>query len=310
MKNAREKSDSVIVAMKSSNKAGSRKVMPVAETMEPRTGAKENAKQQSMRRAQNRESVKQALGRVRQAVRLRKTERFTTLFHHLTIDLLRLSFLALKRDAAAGVDGVKWGDYESNIESNLADLHARIHQQIPGRAYRAQPSRRRFIPKADGRQRPLAVAALEDKIVQRATATILNQIYEEDFLGFSYGFRPKRSQHDALDALMTGIGASKVKWIIDADIQGFFDAVSQEWLVRFLEHRIGDKRIIRLIRKWLMAGVLEEGVMTVSDRGDGARIGDFTFARQHLSALRFRPLGRTLATARGYRRHDHYALRR
>ena len=265
MMNAREKSDSAIVAVKSSNKAGRREDVPVAEAMEPRAGAKENANQQSTCRAQNRESVKQALGRVRQAAKQRKTERFTTLFHHLTVDMLRLSFLALKRDAAAGADGVKWRDYEAGIESNLADLHARLHRG----AYRAQPSLRRFIPKADGRQRPLAVAALEDKIVQRATAAILNQIYEEEFLGFSYGFRPKRSQHDALDALMTGIGASKVKWIIDADIQGFFDAVSQEWLIRFIEHRIGDKRIIRLIRKWLRAGVLEDEVVTVSDTGTG-----------------------------------------
>jgi len=246
----REKSDSVVVAGKSPNKTG----QPAAEAMERRTEAKENVKQQSMRRAQNRESVKQALDRVRRAARQRKKERFTTLFHHITIDLLRLSFLALKRDAAAGVDGVTWQEYVLGVHRG---------------AYRAQPSRRRHIPKADGRQRPLAVAALEDKIVQRATAAILNQIYEEEFLGFSYGFRPKRSQHDALDALMTGIGGTKVSWIIDADIQGFFDAVSQEGLVRFLEHRIGDRRIIRLIQKWLKAGVLEDGVVTTSDRGTG-----------------------------------------
>jgi RNA-directed DNA polymerase len=256
-----EKSDSVIVVGKSPNKTG----QLAAEAMERRTEAKENAKQQSMRRAQNRESVKQALDRIRSAARQRKKERFTTLFHHITIDMLRLSFLALKRDAAAGVDGVTWQEYETDLEPKLTDLHARVHRG----AYRAQPSRRRYIPKADGRQRPLAVAALEDKIVQRATAAILNQIYEEEFLGFSYGFRPKRSQHDALDALMTGIGGTKVSWIIDADIQGFFDAVSQEWLVRFLEHRIGDRRIIRLIQKWLKAGVLEDGVVKTSERGTG-----------------------------------------
>jgi RNA-directed DNA polymerase len=295
MTNAREKSDSVIVARKSSNKTGNRKVMLDAETMERRAEAKENAKQQSMRRAQNRESVKQALDRVRQAARLRKKERLTTLFHHITIDLLRLSFLALKRDAAAGVDGVKWQDYESDLERNLADLHARIHRG----AYRAQPSRRRYIPKADGRQRPLAVAALEDKIVQRATATILNQIYEEEFLGFSYGFRPKRSQHDALDALMTGIGGTKVSWILDADIQGFFDSVSQEWLVRFLEHRIGDQRI---------SGGARRGSRDDQRQGDRARIGDLAVAGQHLLALRLRPLGRTLATARGHRQRHHHAL--
>jgi RNA-directed DNA polymerase len=258
----REKSDSVIVAGKSPNKAG----RPAAEATERRTEAKENASQQRTRRAQNRESVSQALERVRQAARQRKKERFTALFHHITVDLLRLSFFALKRDAAPGVDGVTWQDYEADLERKLEDLHARVHRG----AYRPQPSRRRYIPKADGRQRPLAVAALEDKIVQRATAAVLNQIYEEDFLGFSYGFRPNRSQHDALDALMVGIRETKgVSWIIDADIRSFFDAVSQEWLVRFLEHRVGDRRIIRLIQKWLRAGVLEEGTLTVSETGTG-----------------------------------------
>ncbi|MDE3158175.1 MAG: group II intron reverse transcriptase/maturase [Acidobacteriota bacterium] len=256
-----EKSDSVIVARKSPNKTG----QPVAEAIERRAEAKENASQQRTRRAQNRESVSQALERVRSAARQRKKERFTALFHHLTTDLLRLSFFALKRDAAPGADGVTWQDYEADLERKLTDLHARVHRG----GYRAQPSRRRYIPKADGRQRPLAVAALEDKIVQRATAAVLNQIYEEDFLGFSYGFRPGRSQHDALDALMVGIGSTKVSWIIDADIRGFFDAVSQEWLVRFLEHRVGDQRIIRLIQKWLRAGVLEEGTVTVSETGTG-----------------------------------------
>jgi RNA-directed DNA polymerase len=256
-----EKSDSVIVAGKSPNKTG----QPVAEAMERRAEAKENASQQRTRRAQNRESVSQALERVRSAARQRKKERFTALFHHLTTDLLRLSFFALKRDAAPGADGVTWQDYEADLERKLTDLHARVHRG----GYRAQPSRRRYIPKADGGHRPLAVAALEDKIVQRATAAVLNQIYEEDFLGFSYGFRPGRSQHDALDALMVGIGSAKVRWIIDADIRSFFDAVSQEWLVRFLEHRVGDRRIIRLIQKWLRAGVLEEGVLTVSETGTG-----------------------------------------
>jgi RNA-directed DNA polymerase len=256
-----EKSDSVIVAVKPPNKTG----QPAAEAVERRAEAKENASQQRTFRTQCRERVSQALERVRKAARQRKKERFTALFHHITVDLLRLSFLALKRDAAPGVDGVTWQDYEADLERKLTDLHARVHRG----AYRAQPSRRRYIPKADGRQRPLAVAALEDKIVQRATAAVLNQIYEEDFLGFSYGFRPKRSQHDALDALMAGIGGSKVSWIIDADIKSFFDTVSQEWLIRFVEHRIGDKRIIRLIRKWLKAGVLEDGSVTVSETGTG-----------------------------------------
>jgi RNA-directed DNA polymerase len=257
-----EKSDSVTVARKLPNKTGE----PAAEATERRTETKESAIQHRTRRAQNRESVSQALERVRKAARLRKKERFTALFHHLTVDLLRLSFFALKRDAAAGADGVTWQDYEADLERKLRDLHVRVHRG----AYRPQPSRRRYMPKADGRQRPLAVAALEDKIVQRATAAVLNQIYEEDFLGFSYGFRPGRSQHDALDALMVGIRETKgVSWIIDADIQSFFDTVSHEWLIRFLEHRVGDRRIIRLIQKWLRAGVLEDGSVTVSETGTG-----------------------------------------
>jgi group II intron reverse transcriptase/maturase len=221
--------------------------------------------QQSTRRAQDRENVSQALARIRQAARQRKKERFTSLLHHIGIDLLRLAFFELKRNAAPGVDGLTWQDYEADLEGNLGDLHARVQRG----AYRALPSRRRYIPKPDGRRRPLAVTALEDKIVQRATAAVLNAIYEEDFLGFSYGFRPKRSQHDALDALAVGIASRKVNYILDADIRSFFDSVDQTWLVRFLEHRISDPRIIRLIRKWLRAGILEEGVVTVSDTGTG-----------------------------------------
>jgi RNA-directed DNA polymerase len=171
----------------------------------------------------------------------------------------------LKQDAAAGVEGLTWQDYEANLERNLEDLHDRVQRG----AYRALPSRRTYIPKPDGRQRPLAVAALEDKIVQRATVAVLNAIYEEDFLGFSYGFRPGRCTHDALDALFVGINSTKVNWILDADIRSFFDEISQQWLVRFLEHRIGDRRIIRLIQKWLKVGVLENGIVTVSDRGTG-----------------------------------------
>src|SRR5258705_77917 len=159
-------------------------------------------------------------------------------------------------DAAPGADGMTWSDYASDLEPRLTELHARVHRGT----YRAQPSRRVYIPKADGKQRPLAVAALEDKIVQRAVQTVLNAIYEEEFLGFSYGFRPGRGQHDALDALTVGITTAKVNWIVDADIQNFFGAVSQSWLMRFVEHRIGDTRIIRLIRKWLRPGVLEDGV--------------------------------------------------
>jgi len=209
--------------------------------------------------------VTQALSRVRQAARQRKQERFTALLHHVNVDTLRLAFYALKREAAAGVDGMTWQDYEAELEPRLEDLVGRVHRG----AYVPQPSRRVYIPKADGRQRPLAIAALEDKIVQGAIVMVLNAIYEEDFLGFSYGFRPGRGTHDGLDALTVAITSRKVNWILDADIRSFFDTVSQDWLIRFLEHRIGDRRIIRLVRKWLRAGILEEGVVSVSDQGTG-----------------------------------------
>jgi RNA-directed DNA polymerase len=163
------------------------------------------------------------------------------------------------------VDGMTWQDYEADLEPRLRELHKRVHRG----AYRSQPSRRTHIPKADGKQRPLAIAVLEDKIVQGATVMVLNAIYEGDFVGFSYGFRPGRGPHDALDALTVAITTRKVNWILDADVQNFFGSVSQDWLVQFLEHRIGDRRIIRLIRKWLRAGILEDGVKTVDDRGKG-----------------------------------------
>ena len=211
----REKSDPAIVAKKPANNAG----QPVAERVERRAGTEGNAGQQSMRRAQDRESVSQALERVRQAARQRRKERFTALFHHLTPAMLRTAFFALKRDAAPGVDGMAWWDYEADLDRKIEDLCDRVHRGV----YRAQPSRRRYIPKPDGRQRPLAVAALEDKVVQRATTALLNAIYEEEFLGFSYGFRPGRSQHDALDALHVGIDSRKVNHILDADIAGFLE---------------------------------------------------------------------------------------
>jgi len=209
--------------------------------------------------------VTQALNRVRQAARQRKKERFTALLHHVNVDTLGTAFYALKHKAAAGVDGVTWQDYEADLGRNLEDLHGRVHRG----AYRPQPSRRTYIPKADGRQRPLAIAALEDKIVQGACAMVLNAIYEEDFLGFSYGFRPGRGPHDALDALSVAITSRKVNHILDADVRDFFGSVNHDWLIRFLEHRIGDKRIIRLIRKWLRAGILEDGVVSISDKGTG-----------------------------------------
>src|SRR5271157_2043265 len=247
--------------MKPANKAAP----AVAESVERRAGAEGNARQQSTRRTQIRARVTQALDRVRQAARLRKKERFTALLHHVNTDALQTAFYALKRKAAPGVDGVTWQEYEAELEPRLVALHGRIHRG----AYRPQPARRTYIPKADGRRRPLAIAALEDKIVQGAVVVVLNAIYEEDFLGFSYGFRPGRGPHDALDALAVGITTRKVNYILDADIRSFFDSDSQEWLIRLVEHRIGDKRIIRLIRKWLRAGILEEGTVTVSEKGTG-----------------------------------------
>ncbi|MGH3281913.1 MAG: group II intron reverse transcriptase/maturase [Trebonia sp.] len=254
-----EKSDSAIVARKPANEVG----QLTTEQVERRAGTEGNADQQSTRRAQDRASVSQALGRIRQVAKERRKEKFTALLHHVNIALLRIAFYALKRDAAPGVDGLAWRTYEADLDRRIEDLHERVQRG----AYRAQPSRRRYIPKPDGRRRPLAVAALEDKTVQRAVVAVLEAIYEADFLGFSYGFRPKRGQHDALDALAVGINSTKVNWILDADIRSFFDEVSQHHLVHFLEHRIGDRRIIRLIQKWLKAGVLEDGVVTVSDKG-------------------------------------------
>jgi len=255
-----EKSDSAIVATKPANKAAS----AAAERVEPRAGTKANAGQSRTQRTQCRASVSPGLDRVRQAAKQRKKEKFTALLHHVTADLLRDAFMALKRRAAPGVDGVTWEDYEAGLEGNLRDLHSRVQRGT----YRAQPVRRRYIPKpGTDKQRPLGIAALEDKIVQRAVVVVLNAIYEEDFLGFSYGFRPGRGQHDALDALSVAISATPVNWILDADIRSFFDGLSQDWLVRFMEHRIGDERVLRLVRKWLKAGVLEDGQWSVSETG-------------------------------------------
>src|ERR687891_13983 len=204
-----------------------------------------------------------ALDRVRRVARQDRKVRFTALLHHVDVDRLRAAYGALNPKAATGVDKVTWYGYGQDLEANLRDLHARVHRG----AYRARPSRRVYIPKADGRQRPLGVAALEDKILQRAVVEVLNAIYETDFLGFSYGFRPGRSQHDALDALAVGLQRRKVNWVLDADIRAFFDSLSHAWLMRFLEHRIGDRRVLRLIGKWLKAGVLEDGTWAPSEEG-------------------------------------------
>ena len=209
------------------------------------------------------ESGHSGLDRVRKAARKDGKLRFTALLHHVTINLLRSSYFQLKRKAAPGVDGVRWEEYGRDLEARLSDLQGRIHRG----AYRARPSRRVWIPKPDGRQRPLGIASLEDKIVQAAVGEVLNQIWEEDFLGFSYGFRPGRSQHDALDALTVGIVRKKVNWVLDLDIRSFFDQVEHDWMIPFVEHRIGDRGIVRLIQKWLKAGVMEEGQWHETEEG-------------------------------------------
>src|SRR5437762_7853132 len=254
-----EESHSGILPMNQSNK--DRK--PSAENEEGRPLIKENAGQPNTHPTQSGERVSQGLAGVRKVARDNKEMRFTALLHHLTVDLLRESFYSLKRKAAPGVDGVTWQEYEIGVEDRLLDLHGRVHRG----AYRAQPSRRVYIEKADGRQRPLGVAALEDKLVQQAVASILNQIYEEDFLGFSYGFRPGRSQHQALDALAYALLKKKVNYVLDADIRGFFDNLDHEWMMKFVQHRVADPRILRLIQKWLKAGVMEEGKWSESKSG-------------------------------------------
>src|SRR5437870_5929375 len=249
--NVQEKSDCAVVPVNQPNKEG----QPFAEAGEGRAQTEENIIQSHMRPTQSGKRMSQGLDGVRQAARARKQERFTAVLHHLSVGLLRDSFYALKRQASPGVDGITWQEYETGLEGRLVDLHSRVHRG----AYRAQPSRRVYIPKPEGRQRPLGVAALEDKIVQQAVATVLHQIYEEDFRGFSYGFRPGRSQHQALDALYVAITRKKVNWILDCDIRGFFDNLSHDWLLKFVQHRVADLRILRLIQKWLNAGVMEEG---------------------------------------------------
>jgi RNA-directed DNA polymerase len=257
--NGNEKSDPSILAMKSANEPG----LPAEERVERRVGAEGNAVDPRGGRARDRATSSSGIDRVRMAAQERKGERFTTLLHHIDATLLSQAYHWLRRDAAPGVDGMTWDAYGEGLEVRLRDLESRIHRGN----YRAQPSLRAYIPKPDGRQRPLGIAALEDKIVQRAMVEVLNAIYETDFLGFSYGFRPGRGQHDALDALAAGIEHRAVNWILDADIKGFFDNISHEWMMRFVEHRIGDQRVLRLIRKWLKAGVVEDGIRQPVTKG-------------------------------------------
>jgi group II intron reverse transcriptase/maturase len=255
--NERGKSYGSIVPAKPPNKA------MAAEVVEGRDPAKGNtaSKSRAGRRAGG--SVSNELERVRQIAKGDRNARFTALLHHVTVERLEAAYRALRPQAAAGVDGVTWHTYGEGLEANLQDLHARVHRG----AYRAKPSRRMYIPKADGRQRPLGIAALEDKVVQRAVVEILNAIYEGDFLGFSYGFRPGRGQHQALDALAVGIYRKKVNWVLDCDLADFFNRLDHGWLEKFVEHRVADKRILRLIRKWVRAGVIEDGAWTASDEG-------------------------------------------
>jgi RNA-directed DNA polymerase len=233
------------------------------EAVEGRPLTKENMEEPNSCQTQSRESESSGLDRVREAAKKDKKIQFTALLHHVTYGLLLLSYLNLKKKAAAGVDGVTWAEYGENLEERLVDLQGRIQSG----AYRAQPSRRVWIPKADGRQRPLGIAALEDKIVQSAIGRVLNQIWEEDFLGFSYGFRQGRGQHDALDALYVGITQKKVNWVLDLDVRSFFDKVEHDWMIQFVEHRIGDQRVVRLIQKWLKAGVMEDGRWFETEEG-------------------------------------------
>ena len=256
---ADEKSDEGVVPMKRPNKEGS----PSAEAVEGRTSPEGNGGETAAAWTLRRETASNGLVAVRRAARQSKSVRFTALLHHITVDLLKQSYLALERDAAPGIDGVTWQAHGENLEEKLTDLHDRIHKG----SYRARPARRTYIPKADGSQRPLAILCLEDKVVQQAVATVLEAIYEEDFVGFSYGFRPGRGQHDALDALHVGIMRKRVNWVLDADIQGFYDAMAHSWIIRFLEHRIADKRILRLIAKWLKVGIIEDGRVTRSQVG-------------------------------------------
>ena len=260
MMDGQGKSDRLIVPKKATNKA--REL--VAEALEGRSLAKGNPRERDTIRTQGREVVSSALERVRQVARRGKEEKFTALLHHVyAVDMLREAYYAMERDAAPGVDGQTWRAYGEDLEERLQDLSERLKRG----AYRASPVRRAYIPKADGKQRPLGVPVVEDKIVQRAMAAVLEAIYEQDFLGFSYGFRPRRSAHDALGALDRALMTRKVNWVLDADIRGYYEAIDHEWLVKMVEHRIGDRRIVRLIQKWLKAGVLENGEWTQKEAG-------------------------------------------
>lgn len=256
----RGKSDRLVVSAKPPNKAG----QPAAEVVEKRSLAKGNTRQQTTCRTQRRRHrVKIALARIREAAQREKGMRFTALLHHVTVDLLHVAYESLRREAAPGVDDVTWYEYGQDLDEKIRDLHRRVHRG----AYQAKPTRRAYIPKADGSKRALGIASLEDKIVQKAVVEVMSAIYEVDFKGFSYGYRPGRNQHQALDAVAVGIDEMRVSWVLDADIRGCFDTIDHEWLIKFVEHRIADKRIIRLLKKWLKAGVMEGGQWKESQQG-------------------------------------------
>jgi len=260
--NGQRKSDSNKVPTKSPNKAGTK---AAAEGMEGKTLTKGNTSQQNTSRTQKAgNDVPSALDRIRKLASQEKGTKFNNLMHHIySIDRLRKCFFEMKKKAAAGIDKVTWKDYEENLESNLQDLS----QRLKSGGYKAKPVRRVFIDKADGKKRPLGVPVLEDKLVQRSAVEVMNAIYETDFLGFSYGYRPGQSQHNCLDALYVALLTCKVNWVMDADIKGFFDSLDHEWLIKFVEHRIGDNRVIRLIRKWLKAGVMVGGLKEETNEG-------------------------------------------
>jgi len=249
--NAHEKSDRPVLPVKPPNNAA----RAAAEAVEGRGLRKGNVASKTRSGPSAGQGAPSALGRVRRIAQQDKGARFTALLHHVDVDRLRAAYWALNPRAATGVDGVTWQEYGLDLEENLRDLHARVHRG----AYRAKPSRRAYIPRPDGRLRPLGIAALEDKILQRAVVEVLGAVYEADFLGFSYGFRPGRSQHDALDALAVGIEKRKVNWVLDADIRSYFEKIDRAWMARFLEHRIADRRVLQLIHKWMGVGVIENG---------------------------------------------------
>ena len=299
-----EKSDGRVVPAKDPNK-GDRKSS--AEGLEGRRPTKENSRQSTpVPGAAPDMGGSSRLSWVREVARQGKRKRFTTLLHHVTVEQLKVSFFALKREASPGVDGVTWQAYATDLDTRLPELHGRVQQG----SYRAQPSKRVYIPKDDGRLRPLGMAALEDKIVQHAVGTVLNVIYETDFVGFSYGFRPQRNQHQALDALWVGLMRTKMNWVLDADIRGFFDAINHDWLMKFVEHRIADRRVLRLIRNWLRAGVVEDGRWSATKVGTPQGSVISPLRREYLLALRLRSLGAAMAYAARDRRRDRRPVRR